>query len=459
MRSLYFRIFMITLTTIILSSFLGFLVSNIYYHIQLKPQNDAKLITIAKNLQGFIEANPSLRDSYLDSSAALGYEIYLADDQGNEQFYGSPFRELDLAKSALLSVLNGETYHGVAQFPNKPLISGFFDNRLSNSVGIPIQLSGKPYALFLRPDVLLQFGELRSFFAMIVLFTVVFSVILFLLSTRYLVNPITRLTEATKRLAQGYYNIVLPTKRRDEIGQLAVQFMTMSREIERSERSLQEFVSNVSHEIQSPLTSIQGFAQVITKKELPSEERDHYAGIIEEESRKLSVLSKQLLLLSSLDQATETLQKKPVNLRVQLKQVAQAMEWQLEAKELALRLVVPENIVVNGDEILLYQVWLNLLSNAVKYIPVGSSIHISANLDDDRSVISISDTGEGIAAEELPFLFDRFYRVDRVRDRESGSAGLGLSIVQKIVKLHEGTIEVESTLGQGTKFTVSLPHL
>jgi signal transduction histidine kinase len=459
MRSLYLRNLMVTLATIIISSFLGFLVSNIYYHIQLKPLNDEKLITVAENLQTFIEANPQLRDTYFDSSAAMGYEIYLADDQGNERFYGSAFRELDLTKSALQSVLNGTTYHGVAQFPNKPLISGFFDNRLSNTVGIKLELSGQAYAMFIRQDVLLQFGELRSFFAMILLFTVVFSVILFLLSTRYLVKPITRLTEATKRLTQGYYNIVLPTKRRDEIGQLAVQFMTMSREIERAERARQEFVSNVSHEIQSPLTSIQGFAKVITQKDLPAAERDHYAAIIEEESRKLSMLSKQLLLLSSLDQEPETLQKKPFNLRVQLRQVIQAMEWQLEEKELALRLVVPEDIIINGDEILLYQVWMNLLSNAAKYIPVGSSIQIKATLEHGCNVVIISDTGEGIPEAELPFLFDRFYRVDRARGRDSGSAGLGLSIVQKIVRLHDGAIKVESAQGQGTSFTVSFPHL
>lgn len=459
MKSLYLRNLMVTLATIIISSFLGFLVSNIYYHTQLKPLNDEKLITVAENLRGFIEANPHLRDAYFESSAAMGYEIYLADDRGNERFYGRAFRELDLTESALQSVLDGTTYHGVAQFPNKPLISGFFDNRLSNTVGIKLKLSGQAYAMFIRQDVLLQFGELRSFFAMILLFTVAFSVVLFLLSTRYLVKPITRLTEATKRLTQGYYNIVLPTKRRDEIGQLAVQFMTMSREIERAERARQEFVSNVSHEIQSPLTAIQGFAQVITQKDLPAAERDHYATIIEEESRQLSMLSKQLLLLSSLDQAPETLQKKPFNLRVQLKQVIQAIEWQLEEKELALRLVAAEDIVVNGDEILLYQVWMNVLSNAVKYIPAGSSIQIKAALENGFCVVQISDTGEGIPEEKLPFLFDRFYRVDRARGRDSGSVGLGLSIVQKIVRLHDGVIEVESAPGQGTSFTISFPHL
>lgn len=115
----------------------------------------------------------------------------------------------------------------------------------------------------MRPDVILQFGELRIFFALIGLLTVIISILLFLISTRYLVKPITRLSDATKQIAQGNYNLGLPTNRRDEIGQLAGHFMIMSRELERVDQSRQQFVSNVSHEIQTPLTSIQGFAKVL----------------------------------------------------------------------------------------------------------------------------------------------------------------------------------------------------
>ncbi|MCG7386781.1 HAMP domain-containing sensor histidine kinase [Paenibacillus sp. ACRRY] len=458
MRTLYVRVFLITIAVIVVSGMLGFLLSNIYYHAKLKSFNDEKLVGIAMEMKQFVEREPDMMQPYLDNAAALGYEIYVTDGKGTDKFYGSEFREKDLDKQAVDMVLNGEVYHGVAQFPSKPFITGFFDNQLSNTVGVQLQLGNTSYGLFMRPDVILQFGELRIFFALIGAMTIGISILIFLISTRYLVNPIERLSEATKRIVQGNYNLKLPTKRRDEIGQLAQHFMTMSRELERVDQARQQFVSNVSHEIQSPLTSIQGFAQLLSDRDLPEQEREHYASIIEEESRHLSLLSKQLLLLSSLEQGQEDLTKEEFSLRDQFRQAVQVLQWQLEEKELLLRISIPESIQLVGNEVLLMQVWMNLLGNAVNHLPQGRSIEIRAEQTDTYCVIQIRDTGNGIAAEHLPFLFDRFYRVDRARERSSGRTGLGLAIVQKIVRIHDGTIEVSSS-AEGTVFTVTLPQM
>lgn len=459
MRSLYYRVFLITLAVIFISSMLGFLASNIYYHVKLKPYNDEKLVSIAKHMQSYIESDPAGMGPYLRNAAELGYEIYVTDGKEQSDYYGRSFRDQDLDKQDIALVLGGGIYHGVAQFPNKPFITGFFDNRLSNTVGVPIQVSGKTYALFMRPDVLLQFGELRTFFALIGLLTIIISILLFLISTRYIVKPITRLTEATKRLAQGNYNHRLSTRRRDEIGQLAEHFMTMSRELERVDLARQQFVSNVSHEIQSPLTSIQGFAKVLAQGDLPIEERKQYAAIVEAESRHLSMLSKQLLLLSTLEQGEEALNMKHFSVRGHIRQAVEMLQWQLDEKDLLLKLSVPESMSVHGDEVLLMQVWTNLLSNAVHHIPSGRSIEVWAEETTSFNRVVIADTGEGIAPDHLPYLFDRFYRVDRARERASGRTGLGLAIVKKIVQLHKGTIEVSSSQGEGTRFTVTLPKL
>ncbi|PYE47828.1 HAMP domain-containing histidine kinase [Paenibacillus barcinonensis] len=458
MRTLYVRIFLITVAVIVTSSLLGFLFSNIYYHAKLKTFNDEKLVGIAMDMKRFAEEKPETLERYLQNAAALGYEIYVTNGQGSDRFYGREFREKDLDPQAVRQVLGGEVYHGVAQFPSKPFITGFFDNQLSNTVGVPLQVGNDRYALFMRPDVILQFGELRIFFALIGALTVGISVLIFLFSTRYLVNPIERLSEATKRIAQGNYNVKLNTARRDEIGQLAEHFMTMSRELERVDQARQQFVSNVSHEIQSPLTSIQGFAQLVADRELPEQEREHYASIIEKESRHLSLLSKQLLLLSSLEQGHEDLTQTTFTLRAQFRQAVQVLQWQLEDKELLLRMSVPESITVTGNEVLLMQVWMNLLGNAVQHLPKGRSIEIRAEQTDTACVVHIQDTGDGIAAEHLPFLFDRFYRVDHARERSSGGTGLGLAIVQKIIRIHHGTIEVSSS-AEGTVFTVTLPQM
>jgi len=457
-KSLYSRVFIITVAVIIVSSLLGFLVSNIYYHEQLKPFNDEKLVVVAEQMKQYAETEQSSIDHYLQNAAALGYEIYLTDGQGDDRFYGREFRILDLDEQSKDLVLSGGVYHGVANFPNKLFISGFFENSLSNTVGIHVQLQNKTYALFVRPDTILQFGELRIFFALIGLLTVVISIIVFLMSTRYLVKPITRLSEATKQIAQGNYNLRIPTKRRDEIGQLAKHFMIMSSELERVDQSRQQFVSNVSHEIQSPLTSIQGFARVLSERDLSQEDREHYSTIIEEESRHLSLLSKQLLLLSSLEQGEEALNKNNFSLKTHIRQAVQVLQWQLEEKEILLKLSVPESIQIAGDEVLLMQVWMNLLSNAVSHIPNGRTIDISAEQTNTQCLIYVRDTGNGIAKEHLPFIFDRFYRVDAARERTSGRTGLGLAIVKRIVQIHGGYIEVDST-DNGTTFTVSLPHM
>ncbi|MNW58388.1 Alkaline phosphatase synthesis sensor protein PhoR [compost metagenome] len=145
-------------------------------------------------------------------------------------------------------------------------------------------------------------------------------------------------------------------------------------------------------------------------------------------------------------------------LRGQFRQAVQVLQWQLEEKELSLRMSVPESIKITGNEVLLMQVWMNLLGNAVQHLPKGRSIEIRAEQLDKACVVYIQDTGDGIGAEHLPFLFDRFYRADHARERSSGGTGLGLAIVQKIIRLHHGTIEVSSS-AEGTLFTVTLPQM
>lgn len=163
MRSLYVRMSIVFCSVIVISSVLGFLVSNLYYQAKIKPQNDAKLTKMAIGLQQFIQDHPDAVEEYLLSTASLGYKMYLSNDNGNEQFYGLPFRKNDLQEGALQKVLAGDIYHGVGNFPSSAFITGFFDNQLSNSIGVPVQITGQTYALFMRPDAEVQFGELRIF--------------------------------------------------------------------------------------------------------------------------------------------------------------------------------------------------------------------------------------------------------------------------------------------------------
>ncbi|WP_231576477.1 sensor histidine kinase [Paenibacillus sp. FSL R7-0331] len=370
MKSMYVRMCLLFCSMIVMSSVLGFLVSNLYYQARIKPQNDAKLTKMAIGMQQFIQDHPDSAGEYLLSTASVGYKLYLTNGEGEERFYGLPFRSNDLPADKLQLVLDGNVYHGVADFPGSAFITGFFDNQLSNSIGVPVLLDGQTYALFMRPDAQVQFGELRLFFAMLIGFSILFSLWFVVVAVLHVVKPITRLTAATQRISMGRYDIRLNTRRRDEIGQLASHFMIMSRELERTNRARQEFVANVSHEIESPLTSIQGFTHALKDSALPEGQRLEYLSIIDQESRRLSKLSKQLLTLSTLDYDENALQRERVGLRAQLRQVIQTMEWRLTEKELAVRLHA-EEITVMADANLLHQVWMNLVSNAIKYTPAG----------------------------------------------------------------------------------------
>ncbi|MFD0590903.1 sensor histidine kinase [Paenibacillus sp. GCM10027627] len=457
MKSLYFRVFVITIYTIAISSFVGFYIANVYYNGVLKTYHDAKLSKVAEAIRTHIEKHPAAIGDYLQNAATLGYQLYVLDGKGNELLYGGEFGKLDLSTQAKESVMAGNRYHGIAEFPHKPFVASYFENRLSNTVGVPVTAGPDHYALFLRHNTRLQFDELQIFFALMFAFTVLFSIPYFLLSTRYLVQPIISLTEATKRITDGNYHLRLPTGRRDEIGQLALHFQRMAAKLERSDKSKKEFVANVSHEIHTPLASIQGFADSLLQEELDPAQIRHYAAIIGQETRQLAALSKQLLLLSTLENSREAMERRHFPLQPQIRRALQLLEWQLSQKDIAVRMLVPAGLTVYGDEVLLMQVWSNLLSNAVKYIPSDRSIHIKAFKEEAGCLVEISDTGDGIPEEQLPLLFERFYRGDSARQRNEGSTGLGLSIVQKIVHLHGGTIEAESREGVGTLFRVRIP--
>nr|WP_253945005.1 HAMP domain-containing sensor histidine kinase [Paenibacillus sp. NEAU-GSW1] len=282
------------------------------------------------------------------------------------------------------------------------------------------------------------------------------SLLLIIVLSRLIVNPIKKLTRATGQIAIGDYEVRLASERKDEIGELARRFGRMAESIKQSEDMRQQFVANVSHEFQTPLTSIQGLAQAAADSNITKEQSDAYLQIIASEAIRLSSLSKQLLTLAYLDQ-TKRLELAPFRLDEQLRQVIIMLEWQWAEKELQLELDLPE-IEIHGKAELLYQVWTNLLANSIKFSELKGSLLVAIKPcppGDNQIDIIVSDTGRGIPPDDLPYLFDRFYKADK--SRSASGSGLGLSIAQKIVQLHRGTIKAESDYGKGSTFTVTLP--
>ncbi|WP_174615461.1 sensor histidine kinase [Virgibacillus ihumii] len=457
MRTLYVRIIVITMVIMIASAIIAFAVTNVYYQQFLKPKNDEKVTRIARDIVSIYKRNNGQPlQKYLADITDLGYKFYLVSENGKTETFGSPFDSTDLPQSEIERVLNGKVYHGIANYPWKPFVTGFFDNKLKNTIGLPVKANGTQYALFVRPFTTQQFGEMRIFLAVLLVLVLLFSFLLILISTRFIVKPVERLTDATRKIAAGNYHVKLNVNRRDEIGRLASDFSQMSNNLQKTEEKRQEFVSNVSHEIQSPLSSIQGFSQLLREEDMTDEERTYYLTIIEKESRRLSQLSKQLLTLSFLDNDLDEREQHTIMLGEQLREVVSAVQWLWSEKGITVELEdAPFQIV--GDSKLLYQVWMNLLTNAIRYTESGGTVQIHTKEHNQTVDVTVEDNGIGIAEKDIPHLFDRFYKVDKARTRTENSTGLGLSIVKKIIELHGGIIMVESEPGKGTAFTVSLP--
>ena len=267
-----------------------------------------------------------------------------------------------------------------------------------------------------------------------------------------------QLLNAMTKIAQGDFNVYVEAK--DDLlhKDIVLGINKIAKELGSMEQLRQDFISDVSHEIQSPLTSISGFAALLKNNTLTAEQRNHYLDIIEAESKRLSSLSDNLLKLSALETGNEPLSIKEYRLDRQLEKVALMLEPQWSARNITMEADM-EKLTIQGDEDLLSQVWVNLLHNAIKFTPEGGTISIILKDGDHEACCQISDTGIGIAAEDLIHIFERFYKVDKSRDRALGGNGLGLSLAKKIVELHGGHITPQSTLGKGSTFSVTLPRL
>ncbi|MBO1005709.1 sensor histidine kinase [Pseudogracilibacillus auburnensis] len=457
MKSLYFRIVATFALVALASGIIAFFISNLYYQAKLKDFNEEKILEIAEEIIYLHEHSPKISaDDLLTSIANMNFQMYVVDEELKGKSYGEKFRDYSIDEKIVRSILRGNTYHGISQYKSSLFVTGFFKDEIENSIGVPIEIDGKTYALFVRPNIERQFGEMRIVFSLLLGITFLLSLLLILILTTFIVKPVKKLTKATRKIANGNYNIELESNRSDEIGDLAKDFSLMAKSLEKLDEMRQEFVSNVSHEIQSPLTSIKGFTKAIRTKVVSDEDADRYLEIIEKESERLSSLSKQLLMLSSLDKEVKGLEVGAFRLDEQIREAVLLTEWQWNQKKLNMHIDLPQ-LVIEGDKQLLFQVWTNLITNSIKFTDEEGSIFINAYVDDEIKVM-IRDTGSGIAEEELPHIFDRFYMGDKSRDRTKSGSGLGLSVVKKIVDLHRGTIEVASKVGEGTTMTIRLPR-
>ncbi|WP_435170883.1 sensor histidine kinase [Paenibacillus glycanilyticus] len=265
--------------------------------------------------------------------------------------------------------------------------------------------------------------------------------------------------EALRRIAQGDFKVRLNFGKMDpRYMEILDEINLMADGLEKLEELRQEFISDVSHEIQTPLTSISGFARALQNQSLDSDTRMKYLRIIEGESSRLSKLSENLLRLASLDSEKHPFEPKRYRLDRQLGTLILSCEPQWTGKSIELNADL-DDVYVEADEDLLSQVWINLISNSIKFTPEGGQIDVTLRRKGSFVEFRIKDTGIGIAADQHELIFDRFFKSDKARSRKVRGSGLGLSLVKKIVEMHQGTVVVESELGHGSVFIVTLPAM
>lgn len=269
-------------------------------------------------------------------------------------------------------------------------------------------------------------------------------------------RPLLQMQKATRKIAAGELETRLTIRGKDEIGFLAGAINDLAVDLQRYRDTRQEFLANISHELRTPITYLQGYAKVV-KEELyeTKEEKDLYLDIIDQEAHRLQHLVDDLFELAKMEEGKIPLNLEPVNLRQIVDQAIRRVELSAKEKGLQLTAVYSGRMDggIQGDSKRMEQIVMNLLENAVRYTEKGE-IRASLTFTPAFAVFVVEDTGIGIPEAELPYIFDRFYRVEKSRSRQYGGTGLGLSIVNKLVELLGGTIVITSEVGVGTRCEV-----
>jgi two-component system, OmpR family, phosphate regulon sensor histidine kinase PhoR len=229
-------------------------------------------------------------------------------------------------------------------------------------------------------------------------------------------------------------------------------------ELKKLEQMRKDFVANVSHELKTPITSIKGFTETLLDGAMKDEQTlEYFLTIILKESDRLQTLIQDLLELSKIEQQGFKLNIQPVNIKEILDEIIIILQNKANDKEIDLSLISErDNIYISGDSYRLKQIFINIINNGIMYTPKGGKVTVTIEENQHEVFVHVQDTGIGIKEEEIPRIFERFYRVDKARSRNSGGTGLGLAIVKHLVEAHQGQIKVKSKLGEGTTFTVKL---
>ena len=296
---------------------------------------------------------------------------------------------------------------------------------------------------------------IRDVLVVAILIAIVASVVMAVALSRMISRPLVEVGAAARRIAGGAYGARVPRSAPDELASLADSFNQMASELEESERMRRDIIANTAHELRTPLTNLEGYIEAIRDGVIKAD-AGTYDSLLEETER-LVRLAHSLDGLAIGDSGTDAASRVDIDLSLQLALAAELARPAFDARGLRLERAWPETLPAQADPDQLAQVLANLLQNAARYAPEGGSVTLAAEQRSETVLVSLSNVGEGIPAEDMPHLFERFYRVEKSRDRARGGAGIGLAIVKQLVEGWGGRVGAESSAGT-TRFWFSLPR-
>ena len=284
------------------------------------------------------------------------------------------------------------------------------------------------------------------------------AMVIALFFSRILTRPIVSLTRSIQRMGRGDFSVRVPEKGSGELRRLSETFNIMSEKLEMLDQSRNQFVSNASHELKTPLATMKILLEsIIYQPDMDSDMRTEFLTDINKEIDRLNSIIGDLLTLVSMDSKTMRLNRTTFSFAQLVTDNAHRLELVMKQRKQELKLQLSDRCEMYADNAKLTQVVYNLLENASKYTQEGGTIRVRLIRSGRDAILTVSDNGPGIPKEDQAHIFDRFYRVDKARSRETGGTGLGLSIVHQMVLMHGGTVSVDSEEGKGSTFTVELP--
>ncbi|RJP46596.1 MAG: HAMP domain-containing protein [Anaerolineaceae bacterium] len=394
----------------------------------------------------------------LTAQLANYYETYGSWDGAQEAVTSEPppakrSPSFTIADENGYALFDGVGFHAGDLIPGEELDFGIPITIEDKTVGILI-MERTPFPGTPREEEFIQ--RINLFFLYSGLGVALFALLLGILLSRTISRPIRELTRATHAVSEGDLDQQVPVRSRDEIGELARAFNKMSAELSRSVNARRQMTADIAHELRTPLSLILGHAEAIHDGVLPPSPENFE--IIREEAARLDHLVDDLRTLSLADAGELTIQPQTISPARLLEEVATLYRFQTQTKNLSIDLDIASSLPdLEVDPGRMTQVITNILDNAVRHTPEGGTITLAARGTSDGVALSVRDSGPGLSTDDLPRIFDRFYRADESRVRYEGGSGLGLAIAKSIVLAHGGQVRAESEQGKGLEIIITLP--